>query len=630
MYGRLAPYIQQEIYKQRWERLTPLQEQTAKVIFDTGESLVVSSGTATGKTEAVMFPLLTDLENRPADGIRILYFSPTKALINDQYRRLSKLTAGGTAQVVRYHSDVGSQKKKQLEAMENLIVMLTPESLESLLISEPGLLRRRMESLEYIVIDEMHYFMESERGIQLLCVMERLQSLIGRVPRRVGLSATIGDASIACHWLSSDTEYKVRYVTGIEQKKAFRVLLDGYEEETEACRRLYQLTRGRRSLIFFRTKKELEETACRLGKEQPVYIHHAGLTAEERKDTEEALRSSIRPVTVASTSTLELGIDIGGLERVLHMGAPFRVTSFLQRLGRSGRRGAPSEMAILVKLEKDPLHWEVLLAAAIVRLYTEKRWLETPMPVRKPFQIVFQQMLAIVKEYGEVAPEELRSRILEMKAFSSIESSEYELLYQDMLRTDMLELSEAGGLLLGMQGELLVNSREFYAVFIGMEEYTVYYGKEAIGRCYRTMQPGDRLLIAGRAWEVESIDQSARELYVRESQGSGQMIAYSTRGLEIDREVYRMILNTLESKTEYPWMTAPVRAALEEDRQYYAGVPKEERYITKDGWQKSTVTTGKFTRYLPEALKAKEMESQMGRGRPLEDQIYEWKRRWKV
>jgi len=199
VFGRLAPFIQDFIYQNKWEELRGIQVAACEAIFDSGDNLLLSSGTASGKTEAAFLPVLTELYNKPLKSIGVMYVSPLKALINDQFKRLEQLLLDSHIPVVKWHGDASQSKKNDLVKNPAGILQITPESLESLITNKRGACLKMFSDLRFIIIDEVHHFMRDVRGVQLLCVLERLQKLTGVTPRRIGLSATLGDVSLGRH-----------------------------------------------------------------------------------------------------------------------------------------------------------------------------------------------------------------------------------------------------------------------------------------------------------------------------------------------------------------------------------------------------------------------------------------------
>ena len=227
-FNRLAPFVQDFIYDNKWTELRGIQVAACEVIFDTDDNLLLSSGTASGKTEAAFLPILTELYERPSSSVGVLYISPLKALINDQFKRLEQLILESHIPVCKWHGDASVSKKNALIKKPDGILQITPESLESLLINKRGACMKLFADLRFVIIDEVHHFMRDARGVQVLCQLERIQRLTGRVPRRVGLSATLGDISLAQRWLNTGSGRNCIAPVSDEGKKSVKLFVQRF------------------------------------------------------------------------------------------------------------------------------------------------------------------------------------------------------------------------------------------------------------------------------------------------------------------------------------------------------------------------------------------------------------------
>ena len=353
VFQRLAPFIQDFIYYNKWTELRGIQVAACEAIFDTDSNLLLSSGTASGKTEAAFLPVLTELYEQPSASVGVLYISPLKALINDQFKRLDQLLIESHIPVCKWHGDASATKKNALIKKPAGVLQITPESLESLLINKRGACLKLFSDLRYIIIDEVHEFMRGPRGIQVLCQLERLQNLIGKEPRRIGLSATLGDISLAQTWLNTGTNRECLAPVTDEGKKNIRLFVQrfvkvGADDESAAdmgdrahYEYLFRMTLDKKTIIFTNSREETEYILSNLreiavkNKAPDVYrVHHGNVSALLREQTEDEMKSSEEKIVTGATVTLELGIDIGSLDQVVQIGAPATVGSFAQRLGR--------------------------------------------------------------------------------------------------------------------------------------------------------------------------------------------------------------------------------------------------------------------------------------------------------
>ena len=596
VFDRFSPIVRDFIYKNGWEALRPVQTEAAKVIFDSDDDLVLSSSTASGKTEAAFFPIITIMQEAPASSVEVIYISPLKSLINDQFRRIDELLDESGIAVHRWHGDVSSSHKTELLKNPSGVLQITPESLESMLMSRKNDIPRIFGDLKFVIVDEIHTLMGSDRGNQVICQLDRLSSLIGHSPRRIGLSATIGDLAAAGKWLSGNDGRRVQtpiipgnvtqWKLGIEH---FYVQDDTYDRadhpaEKEQSQKpaidagyefIYDVTRDKSSLVFSNSREETEYVTATLhqiakcrNEEDNIYIHHGNLSSSIREETEDVLKEG-RPVTACATVTLELGIDIAALERIVNVGATTSVSGFLQRLGRSGRRGDPPEMFMVMREEKPlsdtPLPqlipWELIRAIAIIQLYLEEKFIE-PIYVKKlPLSLLFQQTLSVLSSIGEMTPKALASKVLSMSPFSAVAREDYRELLVSMIKNDYLELTEGGGLIVGLAGERLTKSFKFYAVFKDDEDYSVKCESSEIGTISSAPPVGDRFALAGRVWEVEECDVTRKLIYVHQVEGKMEISWPGDYG-EIHTRILEMMRRVLCEDTEYPYLFKNARERL--------------------------------------------------------------------
>ena len=519
IFARFPEFIREFIYARGWESLRDVQVAAAESILAGSNNLLLTSSTASGKTEAAFFPILSLLCEDPPASVGVLYIAPLKSLINDQFGRIEELLDASGIPVTHWHGDVaGSHKKKLLETPRG-ILQITPESLESMLINRSNDLVRLFGDLRFVVIDEIHTLTGSDRGNQILCQLARIGRVIGYHPRRIGLSATVGDPALAAAWLSAgsgrETDIPVfergalRWRLGLEH---FYVQ-NAREEQSEEPKDnptptaptlfdagysfMYDCVQGKRSLVFSNSREETEylcatfrQIAKLRGDPDCFLIHHGNLSAALREEAELRMKDEESPPTVTcATVTMELGIDIGRLERVLQNQSPNSVTGFLQRLGRSGRRGQPPEMMMVFR-EEDPLPntplpqlmpWELLKAIAIIELYRGERFIEPPVMRRQPFSLLFHQTLSVLASSGELSLPRLAERVLSLPPFAHITKEDYRALILSMLNNGFLEMTEEKTVIVGLAGERLLKSFKFYAVFKDSEDYTVRAGSDEIG-----------------------------------------------------------------------------------------------------------------------------------------------------
>ena len=533
-----APFIQQYIYRKGWTDLKDVQKEACDAILNTNDHVIIASGTASGKTEAAFFPILTILEKTPSKSIGVLYICPLKALINDQFQRLNELLEESDIPVFPWHGDVSQALKNRALREMRGILQITPESLESLLMSRSAEAKQLFSDLKFVVIDEIHAFMGTDRGLQVICLLARLEGLTKLLPRRIGLSATLNDYNSVKSYLSAGTERIVQAIGIQAQKKSISLCVESFilpndEKKAEPVMHeynqfLYDFCHLQKCLIYTNSRGKAEKTImdmkiiAEMKNEKDIfYVHHGSISAALRNETETALRENNEPTVAAATLTLELGIDIGDLDSTIQIGAPYTCSSFVQRLGRSGRRSNHSKMLFVNLYEEDIgnpfdcLPWELLRAIAVIQLYMEERWVEPFTLKPKPFSLLVHQTLSILMTYVELLPSDLARKVLSLPVFKeNITQDEYRELLRNMIETEMIELLDSGKLIVGLNGEKLTNHYTFYSVFIEPLNYVVYEKNNKIGSLDSCPEVDSVFALAGRSWKIQSVDRKKMNIYV--------------------------------------------------------------------------------------------------------------------
>ncbi|GAB1539670.1 DEAD/DEAH box helicase [Scytonema sp. NUACC21] len=586
IFSKLAPFIQEYIYDRNWSELRPVQIEALKVIFNTDAHLLVAAGTASGKTEAAFLPVLTRLYEKPSTTIGALYISPIKALINDQFERLNHLLKEAEIPVWHWHGDVSQSHKSKLLKNPKGILQITPESLESLLLNKNNDLLHLFGGLQFVIIDEIHVFMGSERGCQILCQLARLGKFIKTEPRRIGLSATLGDYSMAEQWLSSGSDKAVITPKIEGGKRQIKLAVEHFyvnRQNAEVAetrdgkregnigvyeRYIFNLTKSRKCLIFANNKSQTESVIASLrqiaaeeGEPDIYHVHHGSISASLRQSAETAMREPNTPSVTAATLTLELGIDIGYLERVIQLDSPLSVASFLQRLGRTGRRGKPADMRVVCGEEKlasetslpEQIPWQLLQCIAIIQLYLEERWIEPIKPPKYPLNLLYQQTMSILAAAGEMLPASLAKQVLGLPTFAAISREDFKLLLNHLIDINHIQLTEQGKLIIGLAGEKVVNRFQFYAVFSENKEYFVKQGNTEIGTIVAPPLVGNFFALAGRTWEVLEVDFKKRIVLVKP--GKGQASSYWRGGSgTIHTKILQRMRQVMFENTEYSYL----------------------------------------------------------------------------
>ena len=608
IFNRYAPFIRDFIYQNNWESLRAIQVAAGDAVFNTDDNLLLSASTASGKTEAAFCPILTLFTEDMPKSVGAVYIGPLKALINDQFLRLNDLCREADIPVWHWHGDVAQSRKKRLLENPSGILQITPESLEALLLHKHAYIARLFGDLRFIVIDEVHSLMRGDRGGQTLCLIERLSKLAGVNPRRIGLSATIGDLESTGKFLSAGTGRKTAipkieaggarwrlsmehfYVLGAQAAEEREIQdaqpeLDGKTDTAPvnadpAMGYIFEHTRGKKCLVFLNSREECEAATttlrqyCEIRHEPDRFlIHHGNLSTSYRETAEAIMKDEEQFLTTVTTATLELGIDIGRLERAFQVDAPFTVSSFLQRMGRTGRRDLPPEMWFVMQEEQPEARamlpvtvpWTLIQGIALIQLYREERWVEPPKLDRLPFSLLYHQTMCTLASCGEMSAAALASRVLSLSYFHRITQEDYRLLLRHLVSTEQIQKTEEGGLIIGLAGERQTSSFKFYAVFKENEEYTVRNESQELGTIVMPPPVGEKIALAGHVWIVEEVDHKRHLVYC--SQVRGKVPAYfgqcpgdiHTRILERMREVLR-------ENCSYPYLMKNAVARLDEAR----------------------------------------------------------------
>lgn len=607
-FDRYAPFVQEYIYQNHWENLRSIQVAAADAIFNTDENVLLTASTASGKTEAAFFPIITLFSEDMPSSVGCIYIGPLKALINDQFSRLNDLCAEADIPVWHWHGDVAQSHKAKLMRHPSGILQITPESLEALLLHKHAAIAKLFGDLRFVVIDEVHSLLRGDRGGQTLCLIERLSRIAGVNPRRIGLSATIGDPEGTGEFLSLGTGRKT-IIPKIDAKGSkWRLSMEHFyvkdaqaaedkqipgalpvlEEKTDEAPAnadpgigyIFEHTRGKKCLVFVNSREECEMVTttlrhyCELNHEPDRFlVHHGNLSASYRETAEGIMKDDSQYMTTVTTATLELGIDIGRLERAFQIDAPWTVSSFLQRMGRTGRRELPPEMWFVIR-EDEPevramlpttIPWKLLQGIALVQLYLEERWVEPPRLDRLPFSLLYHQTMSTLASCGELSPRALADRVLRLHYFHRITQEDYRVLLRHLIATDHIQQTEQGGLIVGLAGERVINSFKFYGVFQESEEYTVRSESQELGTVVSPPPVGEKLAIAGHVWQVLDVDHKRRLIYCQQVKGSVPAYFGQCPG-DLHTKILTRMRRVLQEDRQYPYLMKNAVARLEQAR----------------------------------------------------------------
>ena len=589
-FRRMPSFLQERIHSEGWSSWRDVQERSFEVLFDTDAHLLISAGTSSGKTEAAMLPVITMLNEGPSDGIGALYIGPTKALIDDQFVRIDRFLRDSRIPVTGWHGDIQQTSKDRMREHPEGILQITPESLQGVVCGGYGLLRRMFSDLRFVVIDEVHAFMGSDRGLQLLCELDMIERIAGCSPRRIGLSATLSDLPAAKEWLGAGASRDVIAVSspgdasgrvGIkhftipaDKDDRKRALLAFYTE-------LFRLTDPYSCIVFTNSRSSAEKTTRSLskvsearGSQNPVKIHHGSISGTLRREAEADLKGDRRS-TVVATSTLELGVDVGGLDRVVQIGAPYACSSMLQRMGRTGRRGGRREMIVMCL--EDLSAWtpsppgvslDLVRAVAVADLAVGRGWSEPIRPDPLPFGLLYHQILAYLKGSDhDVSWTELKKAMLSMWAFRNVSSDEITELARHMLREHHLQRMEDGSLVIGLKAEPIANGRGFAAVFETVAETEIRAGGTVIGTVQKTPKVGAAISLAGKTWRITKVGDGWAE--AKETSESATEARWESSPPQVDGAVASRMREILQSDEDFPWLDSSARMRLKESREAF-------------------------------------------------------------
>lgn len=572
-FGLLHPKIQQWLWSKNWSSLREAQELAIPAVLEGTKDIIISASTAAGKTEAAFLPIATRLANDGTKRLGCLCVSPLKALINDQHSRLEHLFGEVELDVHRWHGDVGSNKKQDLVKNPRGVLLITPESLEAIFVLKGMGVRELFGSLQYIVIDEMHAFMGTERGMQLQSLMHRVESAIERRVPRIGLSATLGDMRLAARFLRPRDAEAVLPIVSREDTRELKLQVRGYKvvapksstdaiEDIENDRGPYHLfdiaehifktLRGADHLVFANRRRDVEQLADLLRRKSDemrvpneFLPHHGSLSRALREEAEAFIKDTSKPGTLVCTTTLEMGIDIGSVTSIAQVGVPPSVASLRQRLGRSGRRdNEPSILRIYVAEPEitsastllDRLRTNLVQSIAMVNLLLDG-FCEVPAEGQLHLSTLVQQILSCIAQHGGIYAPVLHERLCVSGPFKAIDAKTFATLLRGLGERELIQQMQNGELVMGVAGEKLVNHYTFYTAFITREEYTLLVSGQVLGSLPIDfpLVIDNFLIFAGRRWRIAEVQEREKVVLLEPAKGGRVPDWNSGRSLVDDR-----------------------------------------------------------------------------------------------
>lgn len=555
--------VQRWVYDQGWPSLRPIQQKAIDPILRGDTDVLISASTAAGKTEAAFLPALSAVADEPHNmSFRIMYISPLKALINDQYRRLEPLCERLEMPVTRWHGDASQSLKSHVRKRPDGVLLITPESLEAMLINHNGWSKSAFAFLSYIVIDEFHAFIGTDRGQQLLSLLARLEHVTGRLGRpipRIALSATLGNLESVPASLRSTQSLPCTILTDATNRSVLQLEVRGYVDEVissdemtdevdeskeseqyqqgiigpedknprraieKIASDLFTLCRGGSHLVFANSRGLTEELSASLSDRcerralpNEFFPHHGSLDKGLREALEARMQKDNLPTTAVCTMTFELGIDIGKVDSVFQIRPPHSVASLRQRQGRSGRRGGPSVLRLMIPEQSlrtssdhpERLRLNLVQSLAITRLLVRDRWFEPADTQLLHFSTLLHQVLALIGQWGAIQPADVHALLCTHGPFTNVSVDQFKLLLSDMGKRQLIHQLGSGELVVGIEGERIMNRHTFFSVFHTPPEYRVIFEGKPIGTIPIESMPmeNEMIIFGGKRWRITQVD----------------------------------------------------------------------------------------------------------------------------
>lgn len=621
-FSQLDERIQRWIWSAGWTVMRDIQEKAIPALVNADRDVIIAAATASGKTEAAFFPILTNFLKNGSEGC-VIYISPLKALINDQWERLDQLCENLEIPVTPWHGDVAANRKARFIKKPYGVLLITPESLEALFVNRGHSVPTLFKSLRYVVIDELHAFIGSERGKQLQSLLHRLELAADHPVPRVGLSATLGDMALASTFMRPEKSEQTQLIVSQNAHQELKLIIKGYvdkplkpradseaeisdvsREETSTslnaiADHLYRVLRGTNNLVFPNSRGAVETYADLLRRRcenervpNEFWPHHGSLSKNIREETEQALKAGDKPATAICTTTLELGIDIGGVKSIAQIGSPPSVASLRQRLGRSGRRAGESSILRCYCVEheltsesplSDRLHEGLIQSTAMLQLLLAG-WCEPPHPQGLHASTLVQQLLSLIAQYGGITSKKAWESLIGGSVFSNIIKEDFVGLLKTLIERDLIYQDKTGLLLLGERGERMVSHYDFYAAFMSEDEYRLSYNGSTLGALpiSKPLLPEQNVIFAGRRWQVISVDSTDRVIVVAPSVG-GKPPLFDGAGIMVHDRIRQEMRAVLDGNDIPAFLDPAAKMLLVEAREAYEEMDLTKGLYTREG-----------------------------------------------
>lgn len=577
-FSRFAPLLQEKIvHRVGWSSLRPVQEVASDAILD-GNNCIILAPTAGGKTEAAMFPVLSGCLTQQELGLRVLYICPTRALINNQEQRLDEYASMLGLGAFKWHGDVTPATKKKFLKEPCEIVITTPESLEVMLVSGNVPTAKLFKHLRYVIIDEIHALASNDRGDHLISVLERIRAYCDNDFQRIGLSATVGNPKQILKWLQGSSKNPHKLIDPPKKPGKKKIEIKLASKPGTLVSQIIPSAHSIKSLLFCESRRLVERISSGLKqKGDSIYVHHSSLSKEEREISEKEFHQGSEACIVC-TSTMELGIDVGDLDKVLQVDCPATVSSFLQRMGRTGRRpGSVANTTFFIENES-----KLLQAIAIVELARTK-WVEDVKTSNQVWHILLHQIMAMCLERGAITTDKIWKQLHEAYCFSKISRPKFDAFIEFLLSKDFLH-DDGGMYSMGLKAEKAFgrkNFMEIYSVFSTPLEFEVIgLSGDVIGTVQwdfleKLLEESSAFYLAGRAWLVERIEWKKKCVKVVPAP-AGKIpkwggITPNFLGYKLCRQMRDILVSTVD----YPYLDLQAKQLLESLRE------DQEPYLSK-------------------------------------------------
>jgi ATP-dependent helicase Lhr and Lhr-like helicase len=610
--------VQRAIWDLGWPSFRPIQDESINHLLLTPSDVIISAPTASGKTEAAFLPIISKIADNGKDSVKVLYVSPLKALINDQFNRVTELCKKIAFPITKWHGDANATQKARLIKNPSGILLITPESIEALFVNKSSQMGNMFKNLEYIVIDEVHSFIENERGTHLRSLIRRLESNLEHKPIKIALSATINNFEGIKGWLNPENPESVKLIKDFDDSKSIRGIIKGFIKHVEEIEenvnefennnqtenkitesknlleiQLFDLIKKDKNLIFANSKASLEyycdsmqEIAKQNAYPNRFFIHHGSLSKNIRESAEHDLKND-NNIAVFCTNTLELGIDIGSITRVVLLDPPFSVASMIQRLGRSGRKeNEAKEFQFFIEENKidDKSRWStrfrtnLVQSIAIVELMIEK-WCEPLATDIFDYSTFVHQIFSYLGQTGGASAFDIYKEIGQIAFNKHFSQEDFIEILKSLKEKELIYQNQSNLITLDKKGEKIVENYEFYAAFQTPSEWKVIYNGKEIGQITSEnllfIKEGSHILLAGKRWEVIEIKSKSEMILVKKAIGKKQVKFDSGFG-NIHKKIHQKMLEIYEQKLIPKYVHISAISMLEEAFEQYDTYVKPE------------------------------------------------------